>query len=315
VDVPVAASGVRDATRTGTRPRRRRSPVAAARERIGLTFVSPSVLVMLLLVAYPLGYGIYISLFDTNLLNRWDFVGLKFFTESLADPGFRRSLVVTVVYALLVISGHVLVGVTLAVMLASDVKFNTVFRAILILPWLFPEVVVALIFRWIFDPIFGILNHALSMLGMISSQVAWLDDPTWAFVAVVFAAIWKGYPLVMLLSLAGLQSIPKDRYEAAALDGAGRLLQFRYVSLPGLAPILGVAVILEFVWWFKHFTIVWLMTKGGPVDATNVVSIDIYRTAFQSFDFGRAAAMAVIVLFICVAFAIVYRRTVPDEEA
>lgn len=272
-------------------------------------------LVMLLLVVYPLGYGIYISVFKTNLLNRWDFVGLDFYVQSLSDPGFLRSLGITVLYAVLVIVGHLIVGVSFAVMLASNLTGNVLFRAILILPWLFPEVVVALIFRWIFDPIFGILNYGLESIGLISTQVAWLDDPTWAFVAVVFAAVWKGYPLVMLLALAGLQSIPRDRYEAAALDGAGRLLQFRYVSLPGLAPILGVAVILEFVWWFKHFTIVWLMTKGGPVDATNVVSIDIYRTAFQSFDFGRAAAMAVIVLCICIVFAVVYRRTVPDEQA
>jgi len=296
-------------------PARKRSPAAAARSRTGFAFVSPAMLVMALLVVYPLAYGIYISLFRTNLLNRWDFVGLTFFVQSLSDPGFLRSLFITALYAILVVGGHLIVGVALAVVLATQIRMRLLFRAILILPWLFPEVVVALIFRWIFDPIFGLLNHLLRSVGLISTQVAWLDDPTWAFVAVVGAAIWKGYPLVMLLALAGLQSIPRDRYEAAALDGAGRFGQFRYVSLPGLAPILGVAVILEFVWWFKHFTIVWLMTKGGPVDATNVVSIDIYRTAFQSFDFGRASAMAVIVLFICIAFAIAYRRMVPDEQA
>lgn len=296
------------------RPSRRRTAAAKARARAGFTFVSPAMLVMLLLVVYPLAYGIYISFFDTNLLNRWDFVGLKYYAQSISDPGFLKSLVITVVYAILVISGHLIVGVTLAVVLASDIKGNVLFRAVLILPWLFPEVVVAMIFRLIFDPVFGILNYALGSIGLIDTQVAWLDHPTWAFAAITGAAIWKGYPLVMLLALAGLQSIPRDRYEAAALDGAGRFLQFRYVSLPGLAPILGVAVILEFVWWFKHFTIVWLMTKGGPVDATNVVSIDIYRTAFQSFDFGRAASMAVIVLFICILFAVIYRKTVPDDE-
>ena len=297
--------------KTAAKPR---SPAAIARSRAGATFVSPAMLVMLLLVVYPLAYGIYISFFNTNLLNRWEFVGLTYYAQSLSDPGFLKSLVITVVYAILVIGGHLIVGVTLAVMLASNVKGNVLFRAVLILPWLFPEVVVAMIFRLIFDPIFGILNFGLGAIGLIDSQVAWLDSPTWAFVAVVGAAIWKGYPLVMLLALAGLQSIPRDRYEAAALDGAGRFQQFRYVSLPGLTQILGVAVILEFVWWFKHFTIVWLMTKGGPVDATNVVSIDIYRTAFQSFDFGRAAAMAVIVLFICILFAAIYRKTVPDDE-
>ena len=270
---------------------------------------------MILLVVYPLLYGMYVSLFKTNLLNRWEFVGLTYFVQSLSDPGFLKSLWITTAYAILVVAGHLLVGTILAVMLASAVKFRVVFRALLILPWLFPDVVVALIFRWIFDPIFGLYNFILLNLGLIDSAVAWLDNPTWAFVAVVGATIWKGYPLVMLLVLAGLQSIPQDRYEAAALDGAGRLLQFRYVSLPGLIPVLGVAIIIDFVWWFKHFTIVWLMTKGGPIDATNVVSIDIYRTAFQSFNFGQASAMAMIVFFICLFFAAIYHWVVPDDEA
>ncbi len=286
-----------------------------ARSLTGLSFVSPSMIVMMLLVIYPLCYGIYISVFKTNLLNSWEFVGLRFYEQSLTDPDFRHSLITTVTFAFLVVAGHLIVGTALAVMLSAEVKFRTVWRAILMLPWLFPDVVVALIFRWIYDPLFGLLNYALDTIGLISEPKAFLDDPTLAFWAVVAAAVWKGYPLIMLLVLAGLQSIPLDRYKAAALDGAGRLRQFRYVSLPGLIPVLGVAVILDFVWWFKHFTVVWIMTAGGPLDATNVVSISIYRTAFTNFDFGRAAAMAVIVLVICIMFALIYRKLVPDDEA
>lgn len=295
-------------------PGTKRSVAAAARSRAGFTFVSPAMLVMILLVVYPLAYGMYISLFKTNLLNRWDFVGIQYFVQSFTDPGFVKSLVTTTLYAVIVVAGHILVGTLLAVMLAADIKYKVFFRAMLILPWLFPDVVVALIFRWILDPIFGLFNFGLLTVGLIDTQIAWLDHPTWAFVAVVFATIWKGYPLIMLLVLAGLQSIPRDRYEAAALDGAGRFLQFRYVSLPGLIPVLGVALIIDFVWWFKHFTIVWLMTKGGPVDATNVISIDIYQTAFQSFNFGQASAMAVIVLFICLFFAGIYQWAMPADE-
>lgn len=299
----------------GKTRRGHKSLAMASRSRAGLTFVSPAMLVMVLLVVYPLLYGMYISLFKTNLLNRWDFVGLTYFVQALSDPGFLKSLIVTSLYALFAVAGHLIVGTALAVMLASGVRYQVVFRALLILPWLFPDVVVALIFRWIFDPIFGLFNFALITVGLLDTHFAWLDDPIWAFVAVVCATIWKGYPLIMLLVLAGLQSIPKDRYEAAALDGAGRFLQFRYVSLPGLVSVLGVAVIIDFIWWFKHFTIVWLLTKGGPIDATNVVSIDIYRTAFQSFNFGQASAMAVIVFFICLVFAVIYQLVVPADEA
>jgi ABC-type sugar transport system permease subunit len=269
---------------------------------------------MLALIIYPLGYGLYISLFRTNLRNQWDFVGLKFYIQSLSDPSFLRSIGVTLLFAVLVVLGNLVVGTVLALILNTEIRFRVFFRAILILPWLFPDVVVALIFKWIYNPLYGLLNFALTSVHLIDKPIAWLDDPNLAFAAVVISCIWKGYPLVMILVLAGLQAIPKERYEAASLDGAGALSSFRFVTLPGLLPVLIVSIILDTVWWFKHFTIVWLMTSGGPIDATKVVSIDIYRVAFQNFDFGRASAMAVIVFIICLVISIIYRRFVRDNE-
>jgi ABC-type sugar transport system permease subunit len=283
--------------------------------RAGLSFISPSLLVMMALILYPLGYGLYISFFRTNLRNQWDFVGLKFYTQSLSDPGFLRSIGITLLFAILVVVGNLVVGTVLALILNREIRFRVVFRAILILPWLFPDVVVALIFKWIYNPLYGLLNFGLTSVHLIDKPIAWLDDPNLAFAAVVISCIWKGYPLVMILVLAGLQAIPKERYEAASLDGAGPLASFRFVTLPGLLPVLIVSIILDTVWWFKHFTIVWLMTAGGPIDATKVVSIDIYRVAFQNFDFGRASAMAVIVFVICLFISIIYRRLVRDNES
>lgn len=301
----------------GTKPPRgiKRSPHVVRDQRSGLAFISPSLLVMLALIIYPLGYGLYISFFRTNLRNQWDFVGLKFYAQSLTDPGFLRSIVITLVFAILVVVGNLVVGTVLALLLNTEMRFRVLFRAILILPWLFPDVVVALIFKWIYNPLYGLLNYGMMSAHIIDKPIAWLDDPTLAFGAVVISCIWKGYPLVMILVLAGLQSIPKERYEAASLDGAGPLSSFRYVTVPGLLPVLIVSIILDTVWWFKHFTIVWLMTAGGPIDSTKVVSIDIYRVAFQNFDFGRAAAMAVIVFLICLVISIIYRRLVRDNES
>jgi ABC-type sugar transport system permease subunit len=296
-------------------PGRLRSLHAIRERRAGLSFISPSLLVMLALIIYPLGYGLYISFFHTNLRNQWDFVGGKFYIQSLSDPSFIRSIGITLLFAVLVVLGNLVVGTVLALILNSEIRFRVFFRAILILPWLFPDVVVALIFKWIYNPLYGLLNFALTSAHIINQPVAWLDDPNLAFAAVVISCIWKGYPLVMILVLAGLQAIPKERYEAASLDGAGPLGSFRFVTLPGLLPVLIVSIILDTVWWFKHFTIVWLMTAGGPIDATKVVSIDIYRVAFQNFDFGRASAMAVIVFVICLAISIIYRRLVRDNES
>jgi multiple sugar transport system permease protein len=295
------------------RPRRARSG-PATNGRSGYWFILPAALTMLLLIAYPLLYGFYISGFDTNLINRWDFVGVRYYTEAFADPAFRKSLGTTLLYAVSTVAGTLVVGTGLALVLNREMRFRTVFRAILILPWLFPEVVVALVWKWMFNPIYGLFNYILQGAGLSSDPIQWLDDPNAALPGVVIASVWKGYPLVMILILAGLQSIPRELYEAAAIDGGNGRQLFRHITLPGLAPVMLVTVILETVWWFKHFTIVWLLTSGGPVDATNVVSIDIYRTAFQNFDFGRAAASAVIVFFICLLISVVYRRVLPDDK-
>jgi multiple sugar transport system permease protein len=298
------------------RPPWRRGPSTLARRdaRSGYLFIFPAALTLGLLVLYPLLNGFYISVFNTNLVNRWRFVGLDYYLRALTDPSFLRSLAITLTYAVLVVGGTVVVGTALALLLNREMRFRTLFRAVLILPWLFPEVVVALLWKWIFNPIYGLLNHVMLTLGLIDAPVQWLDDPVTAFWSVVLASVWKGFPLVMILVLAGLQSIPKELYEAAAIDGANKAQLFRHITLPGLAPVLLVTVILETVWWFKHFTIVWLLTAGGPVDATNVVSIAIYRTAFQNFQFGRAAASAVIVFLICLAISIVYRRLIRDDR-
>jgi multiple sugar transport system permease protein len=293
---------------------RRRSRTTASERRAGWGFIAPSTLVLLALVLYPLLFGFFISAFKTNLRTMWDFVGLKFFFQSLSNPDFLHSLGITVLFAVLVVAGNLVVGTFLAILLNGNIRFRLLFRAILILPWLFPDVVVAIIFKWIYDPLYGLFNYFLTTVGIIHQPIAWFDDPNLAFTAVVLSCIWKGYPLVMILVLAGLQSIPGERYEAASLDGAAVLQKFRYVTLPGLIPVLGVSVILDFVWWFKHFTIVWLMTAGGPVNATKVVSIDIYRVAFTNFDFGRAAAMAVIVFLICLLVGIFYRRFSRDDQ-
>lgn len=282
--------------------------------RAGIGFTSPAIILMALLVGYPLLYGLYISLFDTNLVNKWDFVGTSHYERALTSGTFLDSIWTTLIFAVMVVVGTHVVGMALALALNRRGIIVSIFRIVLILPWLFPEVVVALLWRWILNPIYGILNHILGTLGLIDSPILWLEEPSLALPSVALASIWKGYPLVMVLLLAGLQSIPQELYEAAAIDGAGKVKSFRHITLPGLTPVLVVTVILETVWWFKHFTIVWLMTGGGPVTATNVVSISIYREAFQNFNFGLAAAYAAVVFVICLGASALYRKVIRDDR-
>jgi multiple sugar transport system permease protein len=164
------------------------------------------------------------------------------------------------------------------------------------------------LWKWLFNPLYGLINATLLSWGWIDKPISWLGDEQIAFVAVILVSIWKGFPMVMMLLLAGLQNISKDLYEAAAIDGATRSKAFLNVTLPGLMPVLGVTLILDTVWWFKHFNMIWILTAGGPGNATNVVSIDIFKQAFEYFQFGPASAMAVMVFVVCFLIGYGYRR-------
>jgi multiple sugar transport system permease protein len=291
-----------------------RNTYAQQNKWAGYWFILPVLITMVVLIAYPLLFGGYISLFNTNLLNKWEFVGFDYYLQALSDPEFLHKIGLTFKFTALVVVGNLIVGTLLAIILNMKLPGRLLFRAILILPWLFPEVVVALLWKWLFNPLYGLVNHILTGLHFINKPIAWLDMPEFALTGVVIACIWKGYPLVMILVLAGLQSISKDLFEAAEIDGANKWQVFRHITIPGLMPVLVVTIILETVWWFKHFTIVWLLTAGGPVDATSVISIDIYNTAFQDFRFGRAAATAVIVFLICLVISYLYRRFLSNDD-
>lgn len=274
----------------------------------GVWFILPAVVTLLILITYPLIYGAYISFFDTNLITKWDFVGLKYYIDIFSNTEFLNRILLTLHYTFWVVVGHFIIGTGLALILNMKLKGITVFRVILILPWLFPEVVVGLLWKWLFNPLYGLFNAVLMNMGWIDDPLSWLGNEQTAFAAVIVVSIWKGFPMVMMLLLAGLQSIPEDVYEAAKIDGCTRNTAFRYVTLPALMPVMVVTLILDTVWWFKHFTMIWILTQGGPGNATNVVSIDIFKQAFEFFNFGKASAMAIMVFFVCWLMGYGYRR-------
>lgn len=206
-----------------------------------------------------------------------------------------------------------MLGFFLANFLNRKMKGRTLFRVLFTLPWLFPETVIALLFTWIMNPMYGILNSFLKGIGVISTNISWLGTAKYAFPAVVVACIWKGYPLVMTMLLSGMQSISGDLYEAAMIDGASKWKQFVHVTLPGLRPVLITTVILDSVWWFKQYTLVYTMTKGGPGTATELISLNIFGAAFEDLQFGKAAAWGILVFFICYLISRVYRLVFKDE--
>lgn len=279
----------------------------------GYLFVAPIVFVLAALIVYPMVYGFYISFFNTNLVNKWKFVGLKYYIDAFTEPAFYSSVLLTFKFMLLVVIGHFVFGFILATLLNREFKGRTIFRVIFMLPWMFPEAVIALLFTWIMNPMYGVLNDILKSLGIINSNMSWLGSKELAFVSVVFVCIWKGFPLVMTMILAGLQSISKDLYEAAMIDGANKWKQFMYITIPALKPILGTVVILDSLWWFKQYTLVYTMTSGGPGTATNLISLSIYGTAFNDLRFGKGAAWGILVFIICYLINAIYKVVLKDE--
>lgn len=283
------------------------------RYRIGYFFIFPAVFAMLALIVYPMIYGAYLGFYNTNLVTKWNYVGFRYYIQALTKPEFYTSVLLTFKFMLFVVTGHFLLGFFFATVLNKKFKGRTAFRVLFTLPWLFPETVIALLFTWILNPMYGILNWFLKGLGLISSNISWLGTAQYAFPAVVVACIWKGYPLVMTMLLSGMQSISNDLYEAAMIDGASKWKQFIHVTLPGLRPVLITTLILDSVWWFKQYTLVYTMTAGGPGTATELISLNIFGTAFEDLQFGKAAAWGILVFVICYLLSKAYRLVLKDE--
>lgn len=287
---------------------------ATTQQRAGYAFVFPIMFLLVSLIIYPMLYGLYISFFNTNLVNKWNFVGLRYYADAFKEADFYRSIGLTFQFMFLVVLGHFLVGFVLALLLNRDFRGRTLFRVIFTMPWFFPEAVVALLFKWIFNPMYGVLNSILLPLGLIPENLSWLGNRDLAFPATVFVCIWKGFPLVMTMILAGLQGISKDYYEAARIDGANPAQQFRYITVPSLMPILTTVLILDSVWWFKQYTLVYTMTAGGPGTATNLISLSIYNAAFGDLRFGKGAAWGIIVFAVCYLINLLYKAVLKKDD-
>ena len=298
----------------------RKKAVAAGYDRlnsekgVGYKYIGPAALLMIALIIYPMLYGFYLSFFNTNLVNKWNYVGLKYYQQAVTQPDFYRSVLLTFWFMILVVAGHFVLGFILATALNKKFRGRTFFRVVFLLPWLFPESVIALLFTWIMNPMYGILNSFLKSIGVISANISWLGTASLAFPSVVFACIWKGYPMIMTMILSGLQGIPADLYEAAKIDGANGWQQFLNVTVPGLRPILKTTLVLDSVWWFKQYTLVFTMTGGGPGTATNLISLNIFNTAFNDLRFGKGAAWGIIVFGICFLISRIWGVVLRDEN-
>ncbi len=287
---------------------RRRSP--GEPRAVGYLYVLPALLVFVLLIVVPMGQSVWYSLFDWDGLTPATWAGLSNYTSLFSDPTLRgpfvHALVLLVFYSLI----PILVGLLLAASMSRvRIRGLTFFRTVLFLPQVLAMVVVAVSWRWIYAPS-GVLNQVLRLVGLDAVTRSWLGDFTLALPAVGVAGTWVGFGLCMVLFLAGVQSIPRELYEAARLDGANPWQEFLGVTLPALRPQIAVAATLTIVAGLRNFDLVYLTTSGGPGDSTAVPAYEVYRRAFETNMVGSAAAVGIALTLLIFVLTVTVSRLV-----
>ncbi len=277
--------------------------------RLGFLFVLPIVLLVLALVAYPFAYAVYLSMTRKYVGLPPVFVGFENYVKLTWDGFFRRAVQNSFVFTFASVACKLVLGMAMALVLTSNIRWRSLWTGVLLIPWVAPTVVSALNFLWIYDYSLGVLNYLLVHVFRILPQgVGWLSEPGTAMASVIAVNVWRGFPFFGISFLAGMKAIPAEMYEAAAVDGANALQRFRHVTVPGLKNIMMIVMLLSTIWTFNDFTIVYILTKGGPGGATQVLPVLTYEIAFGAQRLGEAIAVALYMLPAMAAVIIVLAR-------
>ena len=283
------------------------------KNKLGYILIAPAVIGILLMSIYPLLSGVVMSFQENNMVKAGTgeigiFIGLKNYLTLFKDEVFLTSLKNTVFWTIANLILQMSLGIVTALLLNQKMKMRLVYRVSVLIPWIVPSVVAALNWRWMYDSKNGIINIFLTKTGIIPEGIAWLGETSSAMIAVIIESVWKGMPFVMLLVLAGLQSIPLDMYEAAYIDGANKFQTLTKNTLPYIKDSILIAGILTTIYTINNFNAIWLMTAGGPLDSTEILFTHAYKKAFLQYDFGASAAISTIMFSIILILTIVYTR-------
>jgi multiple sugar transport system permease protein len=263
------------------------------RNVLGLIFLLPAAAFLLIFLTYPLGLGVWLGFTDTQIGRTGIFVGLDNYRYLISDSVFRLVVFNTILYTVVASVIKFALGLWLALILNEKLPFKAFFRAIILLPWVVPTVLSAIAFWWIYDAQFSIISYSLIHLGLIDRPINFLGDPTLARASVIAANIWRGIPFVAITLLAGLQTISPSLYEAATLDGANGWQRFRHVTLPMLTPIIAVVMTFSVIFTFTDFQLIYVLTRGGPVNATHLLATLSFQRAIPGGHLGEGAAIAI----------------------
>ncbi|MFE2012498.1 carbohydrate ABC transporter permease [Streptomyces sp. NPDC059491] len=287
--------------------------------------VAPVSVVIAVIIGYPLVRGIFLSLTDANERNversigvnhipsSYEFVGLDNYADALTGGQFLSTLGWTLVWTVSCVSLTFALGLVLANILNRKIAGRSAYRLMLILPWAVPGFVSVFAWRFLYNQDNGLLNKILAGGGI--DAVPWLNDPTWAKVSVIATNVWLGVPFMMVALLGGLQSIPGELYEAAEMDGANAWQRFRHITMPGLSSVSTTVVLLSTIWTFNMFPVIFLLTRGGPGEATQILVTQAYKFSFEVSprDFAQSSTWGVLILVLLMLFAAVYRRVLRKQ--
>lgn len=287
---------------TGRRPRRLSDGMFA------LLLTAPGLALLAAVVVYPLITALITAFYKQSLVEPGrEFVGFQNIVDVLTGEFFPL-LTQTLVFTLGTTIAPFVIGFGLALALNTRIRGAKVLRGLMLIPWLIPGVVVSFLWMWIFNANYGVLNAALETVGLIDSPQAWLANPTTAMIAVIVAKTWQSFPWMMVMLLAGLQTVPIELHEAAEIDGAGTIRRFFSITVPRMSGIIGLVILLEFIWNFQHFDIIYVLTGGGPAGSTQTFATAVYETAFDGFDLGHAGAIGLLWMILLMALVVVYVR-------
>ena len=291
-------------------PGKPRSPLASLMQNnnmLGFLFMLPAAVFLICFLTYPLGLGVWLGFTDTRIGRDGVFIGLENYMFLTGDRVFWLSVYNTLLYTFVASVLKFGLGLWLALLLNENLPYKSFFRAIVLLPWVVPTVLSALAFWWIYDAQFSIVSWSLMELGIIDAPINFLGDPNNARASVIAANVWRGIPFVAISLLAGLQTIPASLQEAASLDGATSWQRFRYVTLPMLTPIIAVVMTFSVLFTFTDFQLIYVLTRGGPLNATHLMATLSFQRAISGGALGEGAALAIaMVPFLLAAILFSY---------
>lgn len=282
--------------------------------RLGLLLMIPIVIVIFIITGLPFLRALYWSFTDKVIGSREHFIFLDNYVKLFSDTVYWKSLRNTSVYTVGCVAVKLLVGLLWAVLLNQSFRGKAFFRTALLIPWALPGMVAAMTFRWMYDSTYGIINSVLINSGIVSLPIAWLSNPRIVLFSAMIVNIWRGVPFFMFSILGEMQTLDRQVYEAATVDGAGIFKQFRYITIPFISNVLKVTVLLSTIWTFNDFENVWLVTGGGPLYASSVISTYTYDMAFIQNSFGRALSVAASVIPILVVIMVFFSRIAKKDE-